>query len=349
MQTIMIEPVGSGCNLRCVYCYQEPVRTIVEIMSNNILERIVPDEIALSDEIKLLWHGGEPTLAGINFFKKAVQFQKRFNKKGIKIVNAIQTNATLIDEEWAEFFAENDFRIGTSIDGPKELHDITRDGSYNRTIRGIKCIQDAGKGVGIIITVNKHNVDYPELIWNEVIKPKKISNSFEINICSSTELSSLTPSPDKSLDFMIKLFNLWIEKDDPEITIKTFRVILRFLLGGEAGDCAFEYNKCNQFAAIDEKGDVYICNRFMKREVAFLGNVSEQSLKDIVRSKKALKLYDKIAKIKNECRKCEWLMCCGGGCAFQRWLHTGRFDAGFPECDLRKKFFSHVKEKVAQI
>lgn len=349
MQTIMIEPVGSSCNLRCKYCYQEPVRIPVSIMSEKILKRIVPDKIALNDEIKFLWHGGEPMLAGMDFFKKAIELQKRFNKKETRVVNAIQTNATLIDEEWAEFFAKNDFKIGTSIDGPKEIHDVTRSKSFDRTIEGIEHIRNAGKGVGIIITINKYNVDYPEEIWDNIIKPKKISNSFEINICSSTELSSLTPTLEKSLDFMIKLFNLWIEEDDPKITIKTFRVILRFLLGGEAGDCAFEYNKCNQFVAIDEKGDVYICNRFMKREVAYMGNVFEQSLKTIIRSRKALELYDKIAKIKDECRKCEWLMCCGGGCAFQRWLHTGRFDAGFPECNLRKKFFSYVKEKVAQI
>lgn len=349
MQTVMIEPVGSACNLRCSYCYHEPVRTSIAVMPKEILERIVPDRVASSDEIKFLWHGGEPMLAGIEFLRKALDFQAKFNKNGIKVVNAIQTNATLVDQEWAEFFAENGFKVGTSINGPKRLHDICRDKSYDRTVKGIKHIQDTGKGVGVVITISKHNVDWPETIWHEIIEQKKLARHFEINICSSTEISNLTPTLEQSLNFMVKLFNLWMEKDDPEISIKSFKAVLRFLLGGEAGDCAFEYNKCNQFAAIDEKGDVYICNRFMKRKVAYLGNVLEKDLREIRRSRRALELYDQIARIKDECRECKWLMCCGGGCAFQRWLHTGRFDAGFPECSFRKRFFSHVESYVAQL
>jgi uncharacterized protein len=342
----MVEPVGGNCNLRCEYCYQESVRTAIKVMPEKVLERITPDKVAFSGKIKFLWHGGEPMLAGIDFFKKAVELQKIFNKNKIEVVNAIQTNATLINDDWAEFFAENNFKIGTSIDGPKWIHNKIRSRSYDRVIKGVQKVQKSGKEIGVIITISKNNVKYPEIIWNEIIKPKQISRSFEINICSSTEITNLTPSHDQSLNFLIKIFDLWVKKDDPEIYIKTFRVVLRYLLGGEAGDCAFEYNKCNRFVAIDERGDAYICNRFLKRPIAHLGNVLEQALKDIVKSERAMRLYEQIAKIKEDCKRCEWLMCCGGGCAFQRWVYTGRFDAGFPECELRKKFFTYVKNKI---
>lgn len=349
MQTIMIEPVGGGCNLNCIYCYQEPVRNKIQVMPSYILEKITPDNITLGDRIKFLWHGGEPLLAGIAFFKNAVEIQKRFNQKGVKIINSIQTNATLIDQKWARFFAENDFRVGTSLDGPSDLHNISRSNSFEKALQGIRNIQKTGKDVGIVITVNKYNVDFPRIIWKEIIEHKQIATSFETNICSSTELSDFVPDTEKATNFLIQLFDLWLEKDDPSIYIKTFRVLLRFLMGGNAGDCAFEYSKCNQFAAIDEKGDVYVCNRFMKRDIAYLGNILNHNLKDIISSEKAKNLYHQIASIKKECRVCEWLMCCGGGCAFQRWIHTGRFDAGFPECELRKKLFSYIKNRVARL
>jgi len=346
MQTIMIEPVGGNCNLKCKYCYQESIRTTVKIMPEEVLRKLILDAIALNKKIKFLWHGGEPMLAGLDFFKKAVELQKRFNQNKTEIVNAIQTNATLINDDWATFFTENHFKIGTSIDGPKWLHNETRNRSYEQVMKGIQKIQKNGGEVGIIITVSKNNVDFPEEVWREIIEPKQISRSFEINICSSTEITNLTPSHDQSLNFLIKIFDLWIKEDDPEIYIKTFRVVLRYLLGGEAGDCAFEYNKCNRFVAIDESGDAYICNRFIKRPIAYLGNILEQNLKDIFKSEKATRLYEQVARIKEDCKKCEWLMCCGGGCAFQRWVHTGRFNAGFPECELRKNFFSYVKNKL---
>lgn len=347
MRTIMVEPVGNICNLRCRYCYQMPTRLDKKpsTMPITVLEKIISDSITLSDTIKFLWHGGEPMLAGIDFFKTAIELQKKLKKTDVRMINAIQTNATLINQEWAEFFAKNKFSIGTSIDGTQELHNKVRDNSFSKVIRGIRYLQDAGVGVGVIITVTSYNVNYPDLIWNNLIKPKKISDHFDINVCFSKDMPSLIPNLEQSLSFMTKLFDLWIEEDDPVINIRTFRGVLRFLLGGRAGDCAFEYNKCSRFVAIDDKGDIYTCNRFMKQEVAYLGNILEINLKDILKSKKVLALYEKIAKIKDECRKCEWLECCGGGCAFQRWLHTGFFDAGFPECEFRKKFFSYVREK----
>ncbi len=313
------------------------------------MKRITPDNVALSDKIKFLWHGGEPLLAGIDFFKCAIKLQEEFNQRGIKIKNSIQTNATLIDRQWAQFFAENDFKVGTSLDGPTDIHSICRGDNFDKVTRGIRYIQESGKDVGIVITISKYNVDFPERIWKEVIENKKIATSFEANVCSSTEISNHVPDMGKALDFWTQLFDLWLAKDDTAIHIKTFRVLLRFLLGGNAGDCAFEYNKCNQFAAIDEKGDVYVCNRFMKREIAYLGNILEHNLREIVLSEKAKNLYHQIACVKEECRSCEWLMCCGGGCAFQRWVHTGRFDAGFPECELRKKLFSYIKNRVARL
>lgn len=347
MRIVMIEPVGSACNLRCKYCYQDPVRESgFSVMSQKILEKVIKENLDIDNNVRFLWHGGEPMLAGIDFFKKACEIQQSYKKQNQLIENRIQTNATLIDEKWAKFFTAYSFKVGTSLDGPNWLHNLTRPGSYRRTIEGIRNIRMLGRGVGVIITVTKYNVDYPWVIWEELIKSKEITTSWDINICSATELSRLTPSDEKSIQFLKTLFDLWFEYDDPKIRINTFHVILRSLLGGNAGDCVFDQNKCHLFSAIDEKGDVYICNRFLKRDVAYLGNAQTHKLQDIFAAKETQELYRKISKINFECKTCEWLFACGGGCAFQRWLGAGRFDAGLPECSIRKVFFAHVQNKI---
>lgn len=345
MRTIMLEPIGGFCNLSCDYCYQEAIKESFKVMSLEILEKIIIEALNLdnNDKINFLYHGGEPTLAGLSFFKKIIHIQKRVNKRGIKIKNLIQTNATCINKKWARFFSENNFSVGTSLDGTKWLHDKTRDSSYDQTLKGIMHLKNAGCKIGILTTVSTKNVLCPEEIWFKIIKPKQLAKSFELNVCSLTESSYLRPSEDDVLNFYIKLFNLWIENDDPEIYIKTFRIVLRSMFGGNTRDCAFEYGKCNKFAAIDEKGDVYVCNRFLKRPVAYLGNIMKDNLINIINSEKAIYVYDQISRIKDECKNCEWLICCGGGCAFQRWIDTGEFNAGFPDCEFRKKFFSHIK------
>jgi len=342
----MLEPVGSACNLRCVYCYQDPIRVPKNVMSEPILEKSISDALELGDKIRFLWHGGEPLLAGREFFQKAYDLQEFYKKPDQLIENHIQTNATLVNKEWARFLAKYGFKVGTSLDGPEHLHNLTRDRSYQKVIRGIKNIQATSNTVGVVITISTFNVDYPDEIWEKLILPKDLATAWEINICTSTETSSFTPSEEKSIWFLCRLFDLWLENDNPEIYIKTFRVVLRALMGANPGDCAFECNKCNLFLAIDELGDVYTCNRFLKREVAHLGNIKTQKLQDILNSEKAKTLYWKISGLKPECKNCKWLLACGGGCAFQRWMSTGRFDAGFPECKIRKALFSHIENKI---
>lgn len=315
-------------------------------MSVDILEKSVADGLELGNSIRFLWHGGEPLLAGRDFFEKAWCFQKHYKKDGQLIENHIQTNLTLANKDWTQFLAEYNFKVGTSLDGPESIHNYMRSGSYQKVVQGIKNIQITDNTVGVVITVGKHNVDYPDEIWREIILPKKLSTSWEVNICAATETECFTPSNEKSIRFLTRLFDLWMENDDPDIYIKTFWVILRTLIGGSPRDCAFEYNKCNLFVAIDELGDVYTCNRFLKREVAWLGNIRNQKLKEIIDGEKAKTLYKEIAGLKAECRTCKWLMACGGGCAFQRWMSTKKFDAGFPGCEVRKALFSYIANKI---
>lgn len=342
MQTIILEPVGSACNLRCSYCYQDPVREKKKLMSREILEKIFSDSALLNRRMKIIWHGGEPLLAGLEFFKESLRAQEKY-LDGKGAVNSIQTNATLITEKWARFLSENSFKVSTSIDGPKRVHDITRCDSFDRVSRGIKKLRRFTKKNGILITVQKHNVNFHQLIWEEIIKPKELANSFDVSIVSPTETNDLTPPTNKAFEFLKNLFDLWMHEDNPDISIRSFMSILRALKGGNPHLCSLEYKKCADFIAIDNLGDAYFCNRFMKREVAYLGNILSQSLKVLLETKQ--RFYEDVVSLRLECRECKWLVACGGGCPYYKWAGSGSFNGENPECSLRKRLFSHIKKE----
>jgi uncharacterized protein len=342
MRVLILEPVGSACNLRCAYCYQEPVREKKKIIELELLRKIFSEINSLNGKTRIIWHGGEPLLAGLNFLEKAIEAQKEYTN-GCKIVNSIQTNATLITEKWAKFLAKNEFRVSVSLDGSRKIHDAARSKSFRRTVQGIKQLRRFSKKNGMLITISKYNVDFPELIWKTIIEPKELAESFDVSVVSPTEKADLTPPIDKSFEFLKKIFDLWMTKDNPGISIRSFMSILRALKGGNPHLCSLEYGKCGGFLAIDNLGDAYFCNRFMKREIAYLGNISQQSLKTLFEIKK--KKYGQMVILRSECQKCEWLSACGGGCPYYKWAATGSFSGSNPECLLKKRFLTYIKEK----
>jgi len=345
-RTIIMMPVGADCNLRCDYCYHNNIREQESVlMTDEILEKGVKDSLKLADKIVYIWHGGEPMLAGLDFYEEAIRYQKK-HANGRHIENHIQTNATLIDDDWAKFFSKNSIRVSTSLDGPIWLHDLHRKyvsgkGSFEKTVKGVEKMKDFGQSVGIIITLNCENVKYPIQIYEELIKREKI-NGFEINNC--TELG-FAPSNEDLLNFYKTLFMLWSKDGNPSIHIRIFENVIRNLLGKKANDCHFRYKGCRQFLSIDDIGNIYTCSRFVKRDVAYLGNILEKNLVDIMGQKHTEDIYERCSSIAKECLDCEWLEACGGGCSYQRW-QAGGFDVKHPLCEVRKKLFSFIANEV---
>lgn len=334
MRTLILEPVGSACNLNCAYCYHEPVRESLKVMNDKILEKIVYEASLLGEDIKFIWHGGEPTLAGMDFFLKALNFQKRHCGM-VNVLNLIQTNCTTITKEWAEFLVGNGFRVSTSLDGPEFIHDKFRCNSFKAVVKGMEELRKLTKKIGIIITVNQFNVDFPEIIWEEIIKPQIYSQSFEITIASPTEKTSFMPPNEKSLNFLKKMFDLWMQNDDPNIYIRTFMSILRGLKGGKTHLCSLSYRSCEDFVSINNHGESYMCNRFMGRKDAYLGNIIDSTLKDLLFFKKDM--YREKVFLNEECHGCEWFGVCGGGCPFYKWASSGSFSGNCPDCQVKKE------------
>jgi len=350
--TIIVEPVGGGCNLSCLYCYHNNIReNKVRVMSFQILEQLIIESLRINEHrVKFLWHGGEPMLAGIQFYRAAIDFQQRFRlSERQKISNHFQTNATLINDEWVDFFKTNSFRISTSIDGPAWLHDLCRGneagiGSFYQAVAGIKLLKKSGMTVGIVSTINCHNAKFPDEVY-ETLCGLDIK-SFEFNIASDIAgAPSLAPTEQDAIDFLKRTFDIWFDADDPSIYVRIFDNTIRSLLDLPLKDCSFSYNRCREYVAIDEGGELYTCGRFLKEPDAYLGSFLEKPMINILTSQQTIALYDKVALIRQECRECSWLGACGGGCAYQRWLNGG-FGFPFPQCNIRKALFEHVAMRV---
>lgn len=350
--TIIIEPVGASCNLSCRYCYHANIReSKTEIMPENILKKLIKNSLQINNNrVKFLWHGGEPLLAGINFFKNVITLQKKYQTSQFQqISNHLQTNATMIDSEWAAFFKNNFFKISTSIDGPDWLHNKYRYfrngyGSFDKTLKGIKLLNQYDLTVGVVVTINKYNVNYPNIVYQTLIDLG--IKSFEFNIASKVPGSkTLSPNKDAASIFLKRTFDLWFDSDDPSVYIRIFHNVIRSLLGMNVRDCTFSYNRCREYIASDEKGNLYSCGRFLKEKVAYLGHCFNKPLIEILSDKKTQHIFDLVSKVKKECLECKWLGACGGGCAYQRWLNGG-FGSLFPQCEIRKSLFKYVEKKI---
>ncbi|MEK7520960.1 MAG: radical SAM protein, partial [Patescibacteria group bacterium] len=265
---VMVLPVSTSCNLSCKYCYHSnEVNRKISKMSDEILRKIIVEAAELASDIDFIWHGGEPLLAGRNFYKRALFFQNEARFSG-KIRNIIQSNATLIDDDWADFLSENNFLVGTSIDGPRALHNACRvnkrnGGTFSGVVGGLKKIQERKKNVGCITLITTRNVNHPEEVF-KTIRELKIPN-LALHFCASTSSHNsddFIPFQENVLRFLKKLFKLWTDADDPLFRIRNFVNVIRANNGAKALDCAHQADACKFFVAIDASGNVFPCHRF---------------------------------------------------------------------------------------
>lgn len=352
--TVMILPVGSGCNLECSYCYHGDRFTKgekVRIMQPSTLGRIIEGSKDLAVDIDFLWHGGEPLLAGLDMYQNALNIQKANAFKG-NIRNILQTNATLINDDWINFFVKNDFLLSISLDGPEYLHDKNRynhnkQGTFKSVSSGIKKVVDVDKAVGVIAVITKTNVNYPDEVYDALKATGAKTCAFHFCSGDDSDNFSLVPSGKEGISFFKRVFDLWLKDDNPNFLIRNFRNVLRVMYGGRALDCASNHDHCRRFIAVTLNGDVYPCHRFVNKDEFKLGNVLNQSLPSIY--EKASKTYDTMASIPEKCFRCCWFKACGGGCAFERFTVGGKFPSEHPECELKQQLFYYIEERVKTI
>lgn len=354
VSTSIIKPVGGFCNLSCLYCYTAGLSKYAKnnVMSTETLKSTIDFFCEDQDKIEFIWHGGEPLLAGLEFYRKAVEFQNIWEQEGKRIVNFIQTNGTLITSKWVDFFANHNFFVGVSLDGPKELHDIVRHyspskGSFEDVMRGINLLRQVSSTFnGAICSVSKSNSRSPKELFDffiaNDIKKLKFGRVKDIGHCNSSTISAISYS--EYTDFMIAIFDLWLEYDDPEIEIRNIQTVVNLILGGKQRECIY-MGKCDQFVTVYNDGSIYSCDSFPKTSAFHFGSVSNESSE--VRSNPQLRVFQSsLNKHMEHCGSCDWSFICRGGCAKDNYAHIDDIEPLSDVCENLKRYFTYISNKL---
>ncbi len=353
----IIKCVDIACNLRCDYCYYRYLDQSVKadsVMSPDVLESLTEQLFEVNPGLcNFLWHGGEPLLAGIDFFESALEFQDKYQRGSSKIINSVQTNGALLNEKWVDFFKAHHFCVGVSLDGPEHIHNRHRkkvggSGSFNDVMRGIRYSQQVGLEIGAIIVVTSYSAQFPEEIYHFMlesgIKKFALNPAFEID--KSGHLCEFSVSDQDFSRFLEKMMTLWLKDDDPTVEIRQFSDPLRGLLGGELSACIYS-GMCEQFLDIYPNGNVRPCHS-RNGEADVVGNIISERLSNILKHDVYLKFKRHARNLPSECLNCRWFNVCHGGCTDHRDLTVdGQFQEKYAYCGSRKLVFSQL-EKVIQ-
>ena len=365
---VMLKPVGSACNLKCEYCYyleKEHLYPSVknQMMSDVLLEKFIEEYLnsQTQNEVMFTWHGGEALLRPISFYKKAIELQKKYGR-GRQIENVLQTNGTMLNDAWCEFFKENNFLIGVSIDGPQEFHDEYRRNkgglpTFVKVMKGIQLLKKHGVEYNAMAVVNDYNADYPVEFYQFF---KKLDCRF-IQFAPIVEriqhqgngLKLTTPNDDAPVadfsvspvqwgKFLCGLFDEWIKEDVGKFYIQMFDSTLANWVGEQPGICTLARH-CGHAGVMEFNGDVYSCDHYVFPEYK-LGNLNTDTLSSMMYSEKQLKFgTDKHDKLPRQCRECEFLFACNGECPKNRFSKTKDGEPGLNYlCAGWKMFYNHV-------
>lgn len=369
---IIVKPIGPVCNLACKYCfYLEKELLYPHVrnwsMSDDLLENYIRQYIQAQrvDTVHFAWQGGEPTLLGIEFFRKAVTLQKKY-ADGKHIENSLQTNGVLLNEEWGRFLSETQFFVGISIDGPKELNDAYRTGkggnsSFDRVMRGLETLKQFKVAFNTLTTVHRKNSGHPLAVYNFL---KEYGSGYmqfipiveRVSLASGEiELGLVPPGsdlpaavtewsvvPEAYGRFLCTIFDEWVRKDVGKQFVQLFDVGLEMWVGMEASLCVFG-TTCGSAMAMEHCGDVYSCDHFVYPENR-LGNLTEKSLAELASCPQQVKFgQDKMEKLPRMCRECEVLFACHGECPKHRFVTTPDREYGLNYlCPAYKMFFRHI-------
>ena len=302
------------------------------------------------------WQGGEPTLMGLDFFRKAISYQIKYRKPGVTIENAIQTNGTALDDAWGAFFREHNFLVRISIDGPQKCHDayrVDRGGrpTFEKVMRGLDILKKHGVEFNVLTTVHAGNVDHPIEVYRflrNVVKTQFIQFIPIVEPIDAADKTRTKQVSDRSVNaekfgkFLVAVFEEWVRRDVGKLFVQMFDVALGAWMGRPGGLCVFT-PACGRALAMEHNGDVYACDHFVAPEYR-LGNIMQTPLVAMAGSAQQLQFgMDKQAKLPRTCLECEVLFACQGGCPKDRIIRTADGEAGLNYlCNGFKAFFQHI-------
>ena len=342
---VMLKPVGASCNLGCDYCYYLD-KGSGAVMDDSLLEEFTRQyiEAQTTPQVLFTWHGGEPLLKPISFYRQALELQRKY-ARGRQIDNCLQTNGTLLTDEWCAFLRENRFLVGISIDGPQPLHDACRRThrgglSWNDVMRGIRLLQKHCVEWNAMATVNVVNVEHPKAFYH----------FFRDIGCEFLQFTPIVEpdKPDCSVTaeqwgrFLCALYDEWVKHDVGRLFVQLFDATLANWAGEAPGVCSMSAT-CGQAAVMEADGTVYVCDHFVRPEYR-LGNIRKQTLTEMLYGERQSQFgLSKESALPRECRECRWLFACHGECPKNRLAIDCYGQPGLNLlCRGYRQFFAHV-------
>ena len=367
---VMLKPAGAHCNLACKYCYYLEKNKLYptaqrHLMSDEILEQFTREyiEAQTMSQVLFTWHGGEPLLRSIDFYRKALSLQQKY-AGGRRIDNVIQTNGTLLTDEWCEFFAQNHWLVGISIDGPQPYHDhyrLTAAGkpSWQKVMQGIKLLKKHGVEWNAMAVVNAYNVNHPlefyrffkengcQFLQFTPIVERQTRHEDGRTLASLADkneipLSEASVTPEQWGYFLSAIFDEWVRKDVGKIFVEIFDCTLANWMGVSPGICAYS-KECGHAGVMEHNGDVYSCDHFVFPEYK-LGNIRDHSLIDMLYGEQQQEFSRlKHSTLPRQCKECDMEFACHGECPKNRFMKDKYGDSGLNYlCPGYYHYYQHV-------
>lgn len=381
---LLAKPAGAACNLGCQYCfflskenlYPRESPLMDEAMLDTYIRQLM--ESSPGPQVDIAWQGGEPMLRGLEFYRRSVQLATRYRKPHQRVLHTMQTNGTLVDDEWAAFFRENNYLVGLSVDGPRRLHDAYRvnkqnEGSFDEVIRGWNCLRKHDVDVNILCTIHAANAEHPLEVYRffrdelqaqyiQFIPIVERATADTIDFANQgwagprgTDrplykqegdlVTERTVKAEQFGKFLINIFDEWVRRDVGKMYVTTFDVALGSWLGQH--NACIVAPTCGSGLVLEHNGDVYSCDHYVEPDHR-LGNIRETPLKTLVSSEKQRRFgqskYDTLPKY---CKECPVLFACYGECPRNRFIRTPDGDDGLNYlCAGYKAFFTHIAKPM---
>lgn len=368
---VMLKPAGSLCNLRCKYCYYLEKDKLYKqcknhVISDELLEKFIKEyiEAQTTPQVLFTWHGGETLMRPISFYKRALELQRIYGR-GRQIDNCIQTNGTLLTDEWCQFFKDNNFLVGVSIDGPQEFHDeyrrtATNKPTFVKVMNGINLLNKHGVEWNALAVVNDYNADYPiefyrffkqigcKYIQFSPIVERVVKREDGLTLAPGMQggdagLADFSITPEQWGNFLCTIFDEWVHNDVGEYFVQLFDATLTNWVGQAPGVCILA-EECGHAGVMEFNGDVYSCDHFVYPE-HLLGNLHTKTITEMMYSEQ----QNKFAKMKKQmlpqqCKECKFLFACHGECPKNRFLNDkyGNYGLNYL-CKGYRQFFEHVE------
>ncbi len=367
---VMLKPAGAHCNLACKYCYYLEKNKLYptaqrHLMSDEMLEQFTREyiEAQTMNQVLFTWHGGEPLLRSIDFYRKALSLQQKY-AGGRRIDNVIQTNGTLLTDEWCEFFAQNHWLVGISIDGPQPDHDhyrLTAAGkpSWKKVMQGIKLLKKHGVEWNAMAVVNAYNANHPlefyrffkengcQFLQFTPIVERQTRHEDGRTLASLADkdeisLSEASVTPEQWGYFLCAIFDEWVRKDVGKIFVEIFDCTLANWMGISPGICAYS-KECGHAGVMEHNGDVYSCDHFVFPEYK-LGNIRNHSLIDMLYGEQQQEFSRlKHSSLPRQCKECDMEFACHGECPKNRFMKDKYGDSGLNYlCPGYYHYYQHV-------